>query len=353
MADEAGIDGSSLTFEEKVELLVSLSGVSQREAQLLLKASGEDLERAKALVGEFARRFVALRGVVDSRRAGRLYGGFFVLFEGKSGEVLSLEVFTALGERRGLYLDVDWEAFRRSLLELSQRAGGDFVARGNLLKALTSHLTPSVANRIYHQVLEGKLSEAEAELASAISDAFREEVSVSVRADLLNRVELGSSSLAPELPSLFAPREGEREEGEREEGVEFRVEGMMISCEPVVDPVSGVPVSDLQIGDPVYVRISDVTPMGSYVAMALKKLGIPPVFRLSAKEELPSGDYLLTFAIAREVFGRGKAKGDMKVKVRRTEVGGSPLGDFLSRWGVFLGLLALSLLMAYLVYQLL
>lgn len=352
MAEEAGMSGSSLTFEEKVELLVSLSGVSQREAQLLLKASGEDLERARALVGEFARRFVALRGVVDSRRAGRLYGGFFVLFEGKSGEVLSLEVFTALGERRGLYLDVDWEAFRRSLLELSQRAGGDFVARGNLLKALTSYLTPSVANRIYHQVLEGKLSEAETELASAISDAFREEVSVSVRADLLNRVELGSSSLAPELPSLFAPRE---EEGEREEGkeVEFRVEGMMISCEPVVDPVSGVPVSDLQIGDPVYVRISDVTPMGSYVAMALKKLGIPPVFRLSAKEELPSGDYLLTFAIAREVFGRGKAKGEMKVKVRRAEVGGRPLVDFLSRWGVFLGLLALSLLMAYLVYQLL
>ncbi len=356
--NEGSIDSSKKELSEKeaIQFLCEVFDCDPEEARLAYMGAGGDIQQAQRLLRDVLKRYVAVKCVFETRKSGKFYGGFFMLAEGKEGDLIVLNVFADYGQNKGLTVDANWEAFWKTIKQFVDEKMGDPALIAQVYKVLREYFTSAKINLFYLNTRQGDWGQVEKEIASVISNEFREDVYVSIKGELLNQIQLSMSDMGMELvrEDKEEPEEEESKE-EKKEKKEFKIEGLIVVCEPVVDPVSGVSPSEIEIGTPLYVKIVDPSPMGSYVAMALKKLGIPPIFRLKEKMQLDSGDWILMVNIARDVVGRMKVKDQVKLKVKVEEYKTTFVDELKHKINpkyVFIGIgIVFAILVGYIVYK--
>ncbi|MFP4687159.1 MAG: hypothetical protein ACLFN5_03515 [bacterium] len=169
---------------------------------------------------------------------------------------------------------------------------------------------------IFQEALDNALSDQESHLRRAIEAGDLGEIEPAIAAILSDSLDVRSPvlSLQPVVSRQIediadtTPTEAQEDEEERYE----------IPCEIEINPVKGVPLARIQIGDLIYVDLGNVTGENVKFVKPLNKRrdgsGLIPA-RLVARETTEAGTMKLVVQFAQGVFGVARCGKDMSLLV--------------------------------------
>lgn len=326
--------------------LCSLLRCSRGEVESAIRASQLHPDEAVAILQAAAPTFVAVKGRFEARKRGDLNGGFCLVADGISGELLDATYWVgsqALPE--AFQIQASWESVRASLRQIPVLPEKTLWKQ---LDQLLNRLFPATALNLLFRDPESVQPKI-GSLKEGLSRTFRVDFTCELQVERFHRLRLDMSPLAassappPETASPSAPPKGP-------EIAEIR-----IPCRPHLDPVRGRPLVDLRPGDLIQVVVEETTGLGRLIARILARTGRVSAFPVETVEVLPSGDILVRLSISEGVHGTFKMSGDIRVRLNAPE-SSRPLASFLrpdSSWGLLFLLVAAGLLfLALLLYVL-
>lgn len=308
---------TSLLPDSAFTELCTLLRCSRADVESAIRASRVDPEEAVAILHAAAPTYVAVKGRFEARKRGDLNGGFCIVADGISGQVLDTTFWVgpqALPE--AFQVQASWESVRSTLRQIPVLP--ERTIWRQLEQLLERLLPPTALNLLFRdpEALQAKT----AALKDGLSHTFRVDFVCSLQVERFHRLRVDLSPIAaappPESPPPQVVPKGP-------EIVEIRV-----TCRPHLDPVKGRPLKELKAGDLVQVVVEETTGLGRLIARVLARTGRVPSFPVESTEAMPSGDVVVRLSISEGVHGVFKMSGDVRIRILPKE----PLLPRLSLW---------------------
>ena len=292
-------------------------GVSDNEEYINAKL--EDVAAKKAEVG--ARKpneslnYMALKYTFAPTR-GDMGGAFCMIFEGATGEVVYKSLWiTRPYVQKAFKPSRDW----RSFTKLFPQFGPYEKLAGDKLNTLLDELLP-IQDRL--DIFEDgtnsssrRLTRVEAQIRKGFERATGCFFEVACEVELLTRGDLERAQI------IERPAEPENEEktdeNDETEKKERSFEGTVVLCIPVVDPVWGKPVSQVEPGDILEVKIEGETGPSGLVHKYLESTGQKPTFPVEVIERREDKTFI-TLRISDEIEGHMTLTKDLRLKAKHT-----------------------------------
>lgn len=274
-----------------------LSTPSENETDIKI----DEIEPADYLVLKFT--FVPTRGNVG--------GALCLIYEGASGEIISQQLWVARPYTPGdLTVNRNWRFFANTFSCL----GPYNKPFGEKLSYLLENLLPAEDRmNLFDETKKGEkqcLTSVTLNLRRGFERATLCFFNVDSNVELVTRSELEQAKLLEPLnpvPVLEDPVPSEPEDTAMQ---------TVIKCRPVIDPIGGKPVSEIQPGDIVEVEIVDKSAgAGALVYQFLGKTGLTSMFPV---EEIIFSEEKATIYlhISDEIKGKMSLRIDLKLKIK-------------------------------------
>ncbi len=205
---------------------------------------------------------------------------------------------------------------------------------------------------ILQEALSGELTDPDSALRSCIESGNLSELESYIEEILISSLDVRSPviTLQPVVTRKVEEMSDPTAGGPAEEGEEEEEERFEIPCEVEINPVKGVPLVRIQIGDLIYVDLGDVTGENVKFVKPLNKRrdesGLIPA-RLVARETTEAGTMKLTVQFAQGVYGVARTSKDISLLVPPETVsarafkstGTNPVEFFEQNWVIILTVL--------------
>ncbi len=292
-------------MDPKVAILMESLECSKEEAEMLLEASEGDIEKAIKYYNMIAKEYMVLALKIEANRISNLEGYFFVLANGKKGDIEEIEGAVIFKKQEDIDITVDWEAFREVIRKLKKEPTFDNLETDRLRGFLEKALNPSIINVIYKEYQKGDLREIREKLDKIFSEYFTEEIDFSYNITLISSLNLKKTE--------------EIEEKEENKEKEKKSIDIYVNVLPVVDPVKGKPVEKLTLGDKIYVKIVEDKPISEAVGKELNRTvddikDIAPC-TLRKMEKTETGSFELEVVLREGIIGKTIVKPDIRIKL--------------------------------------
>ncbi len=304
--------------DTKVSVVIDATSCTTEDAVKALTATGGDVNAAIDLVNRIARNYIAIKVWAQGRRSVKINFLLFVLANGVTGEVKKINAFATYDavSKDTISVDADWQSFCKTIDFLRGELIPEYGLEGRFNNYLWKTLSPSLVNRFYRCAREKECTYIKEFFSDSIRKSTEEEVVVELGVQLVSAEELKRST---EQPSEKKGEEEPETEAKKDAGELF------LSCMPVIEPVGGVSIDDLQPGERVFVRLVDNTPLGTVIKQffpnnPVDEDGNPiimvPVRKITATQ---TGRREVYVEIGRGILGRFLMNEALKVRVYREE----------------------------------
>lgn len=334
---------TDLVVDQAISELSSLLGCTAEEMEGALKLAGGEPDKAVAFLQSILPSAIAVKGTFEGRRANDPSGAFCLVFEGSSGKELNAVLW--VGSQRlpqAFSIEADWEAVRLALAEVT--APLDKTLFRGIERLLAETLDPTLINRLFRD--QESSTDLMARLRETLANHLRVDVLVKLHIETFNRLRLQQGGLMTSADQEMAAREEDRETEEKSPAT---LESIRVRCRPSLDPVRGMPLSQLRKGQRLHVSLEEHAGLAGLIVRMMNRSGRPSIFPVLSSSKSPAGDYLIELDLADGVIGVVKQTEDLKVRV---ESAGhdrpSP-----SRRGLLLLYLGAGLILALVLFQLL
>jgi hypothetical protein len=256
----------------------------------------------------------ALKCYFFTPKRGEIWGAFCLLFDGTTGEIME-NVFWVTRALAGAAIDVNvqWRALNKLIPQMGvyEKSLGDklsvlvvesfsFAARVDLWRSDK----PSLA-----------LSAVSNEIRNGFERATHCFLEFKMAFERMSKQDLTTAGVLP-LPG--AEGTAETEVSKPETG-EKSFTGTLITCLPVIDPVHGKPVSELEPGDMVEVKIQGGVGAGELIHRYLTSTNQDAIFPVESVERKDSDKTYVLLNVNDEVKGLISVTKDLRLRILKVD----------------------------------
>ena len=307
-------------IEDNIASVVAQTKVVREEALKALDRTDGDVGRAVELIKSSDRDIFIIKGKFTAPSADS-EGGFEVIIDASSREIerVIVSVFRLTGMRFSADINVPWTNFQETMYSMKTDEGEIFettqklhtflerdILRNNLDLIVDtgrtrnkSHLNMLFADWIQEVIYDGGLSaETEVEIISH-DDYRRSEAERSQRNQAQPPPKVTTNSAAKKSRKLTA----------------------ILTAELFIDPIGGVPISEIKAGDMVLIHITDGRDIARYIAQLVGGLRgneiVPLAARVESIDEGSSGRYTIKVRLGEGLSARMIGENKMKVRMAK------------------------------------
>lgn len=312
------------TNDQLVEGLVQKTGCDRTLAVMLLRFTGHDLDGAVRILEAVPQDVFAVKLKFITQVTGYV-GAFFFCYDQKARSVKRL--MGVISDERDIgKIDITdhWVDYESKLYEVATTRKVD----GARIEQLKSRIrSEAFTSRLAGMLKLGKPVKRENlanffvdELYNVFADT---NIAVKFEIEMTDAFELNKSSRAEEM--LDGENDSDEEEHEADRAgdqEQLRNESLIVlKLDPVLSPVSGTEVKDLEFGDELQVRISDEREIADYLSELIgakaDSIRVPVYTRLIDVRELEGGQIGVFTQFGPGILGSFKVPEDAKVLCRR------------------------------------
>lgn len=311
--------------EEIITELVASTGCDRSLAGMLLKFTGWDLDGARRIIEAVPKDIFALKMKFITQVTG-FFGALFLSYDDKNREIKRyIAVVTDDKEIGRINIEKHWTEFEEELYshartkkidglkvdQLKKRmVGEEFISRlANVLK---------VGRPVKKELLTNILVD---ELYNIFTDT---NIAVKFNIEMTDAFELNKGKEALQLGDITGedlnPEEVDTDIEKRERRERAEQSLIVLSVDPVLSPVSGTSIQDLEFGDEIQVRISDERDIADYLAELLgakvDSIRVPIFTKIIEVKELETGDLGVFTQFGPGILGMFKVPEEVKIATR-------------------------------------
>ncbi len=313
---------------EMVNELVETTGCDDFLANMLLRFTGGDVDGARRIIEAVPKDIFAVKLKFITQITG-YYGACFFCFDQKEQRINRFVAVISDDKEIGKFdLQTDWYNFEEQLYSYSRTKKIDGVKIDQLknlfvssefISRISPFLKPEqpVRNDLLNNLIVDELYNVFADTNIAVkfdiekTDAFRLNKNRDLRSE---ETETGES-----LSTEGADREKTGYEERKDQSL------IVLRVSPVLSPVSGSEVKDLEFGDEIQVRITDERDIADYLAELIggkvDRIRVPVFSKIIEVKEL-EGDSVGVFTqFGPGIFGMFKVPADAKIVTKINEEG--------------------------------
>lgn len=311
--------------EELLTELVTSTGCDRALAGMLLKFTGWDLEGARRIIEAVPKDICALKLKFITQITG-FFGALFMSYDEKKRVIKRfIAVITDDKDIGRIDVEKQWTEFEEELYshartkkidglkvdQLKKRmTGDDFISKlANVLK---------VGRPVKKELLNSILVD---ELYNIFTDT---NIAVKFDIEMTDAFELnkgkGISQAGNADGEELNPDEVDAEMEKQDQREKMEQSLIVLTVDPVLSPVSGTNIQDLEFGDEIQVRISDEREIADYLAELLgakvDSIRVPIFTKIIEVKELETGDLGVFTQFGPGILGMFKVPEDVKIATR-------------------------------------
>ena len=262
---------------------------------------------------EAPRLYGALKCCFYTPKRGDILGAFCLVFSGSSGEVLD-NVFwvTRSYEEISIDIDVGWREMNKRIPEIGpyeKNLGERLLA--SLLDTFSPHVRMEL---IRHPDDAGQLAIVAEDLRKSFERAAHYFLEFNIALERLARKDLVEAGLLPEEASDGGTKTDSTDSDEEKKSFA----GTLIHCLPIIDPVRGKAVSDLEPGDMVEVVIQSNTGAGGLIQQYLTSTKQDAIFPVASVEKKADEKIYIFLTVNEEIKGLITVTKDLRLRTLQT-----------------------------------
>ena len=305
-----------------VERLVDETGCDRVLASMLLKFTGNDIDGAKRIIDAVPKDIFAIKAKFITQITG-YYGALFFCYDEKEKKIK--RVMAIIGDDKEIGkidLSQEWQRFEEKLYQYAREKKVDAAKIEQLKKLVNSRefverLSEIIkVNRtVNNEALSNMLLD---ELYNIFADT---NIALKFEIDMTDAFALNKSLNDTDF-ILGDENKSGNEEGELEnQKVKRKNQSLVVlKVDPVLSPVRGIPIKDLEFGDEIQVRITDERDIADYLATLLggkvDSIRIPIYTKIIEVKELEGDNVGVIVQFGPGIMGMFKIPSDAKVVTR-------------------------------------
>ena len=311
--------------DELIHELVTYTGCDRALGGMLLKFTGWDLDGARRIIEAVPKDIFALKLKFITQITG-FYGALFMSYDEKKRVVKRfIAVITDDKDIGRIDVEKQWTEFEEELYnhartkkidglkvdQLKKRmTGDDFISKiANVLKVgrpVKKDLLNSIlVDELYNIFTDTNIA---VKFDIEMTDAFE----LNKGKGITQAGGMEGEELHPEDVDVELDKQGQQEKPEQSL--------IVLAVDPVLSPVSGISIQDLEFGDEIQVRISDEREIADYLAELLgakvDSIRVPIFTKIIEVKELETGDLGVFTQFGPGILGMFKVPEDVKIATR-------------------------------------
>jgi hypothetical protein len=321
--------------------LVESTGCDRTLAGMLLKFTGWDIDGARRIVEAVPKDIFALKMKFITQVTG-YFGALFLSYDEKKREIKRfIAVITDDKDIGRIDIRKPWSVFEEELYTYIRNKKIDGLKVDQLKKRMTDDefiarlaTVLRVGRPVKEELLNNLLVD---ELYNTFTDT---NIAVKFDIEMTDAFELNRGKEQAQIGSITGedlnPEEVDTAMDKQKQRPRPEQSLIVLSVDPVLAPVSGISIHDLEFGDEIQVRISDEREIADYLSELLgakvDSIKIPIFTKIIEVKELDTGDIGVFTQFGPGILGMFKVPGEVKVATRGTlEDEASPVQSSESR----------------------
>lgn len=236
---------------------------------MLLKFTGGDYDGAFHILRSVEKDIYILKGKFIAQ-SHKFYGSFLIIYNARIKGYHKLELVVKQDDKSGIEFDFQ-KSWREYLLDLELYKKRNLIDIDKSEKIL-AFLKSQRVMHFFESKFVSKKDINEDEIRHILTDSIINalgDVNVAVKLKI-EQTDIFELNRRIDTEAVFEPGTESVNTVSDTEDTDFDKELLKLKVEPVISPVSGVPVSELKIGDYIGVKIVDDRPVADYVSALLK-----------------------------------------------------------------------------------
>ncbi|MGQ9630663.1 MAG: DUF4899 domain-containing protein [bacterium] len=306
-----------------IERIMAETGCTEEQATLVLEYAGGDVDEAIKTIVSSEKFIYVIKGKFISNVT--KLRGLFVVFANVKTEAIERCAFLATDDQSFYLIDLDmkWSEFEESLYIRKFSKGVIQSASQDMQRALEHSLQGDQFKEKFFR----SLRDVDKDLTrNMLTDTLRTVSSVGGDVDVTINIEQIDLY---QFKGVSEPGEEKGEEGGKEkEGAPEEAPVTTVKTKLIVDPINGLPLSQLDRGDAVYLALiddGDVNEVAGYVSLNPATREVLNPVRIDNISSTDAGQVLVRTVLVPGIFGTATLRSmDVKIKVgpRRGDVEG-------------------------------
>ncbi len=316
-------------MDQRVKDLMYATGIDEKLATMLIEFTGGDIEGAQKIIKSMPKDYMALKMRYMGYKTHK-YGLILIILNMRSKEIEDTYVtIDNVMEASQMETSLKFEDFKEAIINYIKNKSIDLELMGRIREAITKD---EFKEKIFLKVVgenQINISQLKLDFAELFFKIITEpNCAIKIEEEPIDLFRLYKSKGA----YLKETKEGEEvKEGDTEEGAEKREELhirnislVLLKIEPILSPIKGTPVNELQIGDQIMVKITDEREIGNYLASLLgakeneNLIPIPTtIMEINRQEE--TGNIMIMVQFGPGIAGRMYVPPEIKLETPLTE----------------------------------
>jgi len=300
--------------------LIDETGCDEVLAAMLLKFTGNDIEGAKRIIEAVPKDIFAIKAKFITQITG-YYGSVFFCYDEKERKIKRIMIVIGDDKEIGKFdLSQDWREFEQKLYQYAREKKVDAAKIEQLKKLINSNEfierlsgIIKVNKPVNKETLNNMLLD---ELYNIFADT---NIALKFEIDMTDAFALNKS-----LSNInFNLEDSEKLDSEKsnEESAKRRNQSLIVlRVDPVLSPIRGIPMKELEFGDEIQVRITDERDIADYLAKLLggkvDSIRIPIYAKIVEIKDLEGDNSGVIVQFGPGIMGMFKIPSDAKVVTR-------------------------------------
>ena len=311
--------------EELINELVTSTGCDRILGGMLLKFTGWDLDGARRIIEAVPKDIFALKLKFITQITG-FFGALFLSYDEKKRVVKRfIAIITDDKEIGRVDVEKQWTEFEEELYSNARTRKIDGLKVDQLKKRMTGDEFISKLSNVLKVGRPVKKELLNSILVDELYNIFTDtNIAVKFDVEMTDAFELNKAKGIVQAGSIEGDEfnaeevDSEIDKQNQEEREEHSL--IVLSVDPVLSPVSGTSIQDLEFGDEIQVRISDEREIADYLAELLgakvDSIRVPIFTKIIEVKELETGDLGVFTQFGPGILGMFKVPEDVKIATR-------------------------------------
>jgi len=306
------------TNEELVEELAQSTGCDKNLAAMILKFTGWDKEGAQRIIDAVPKDIFAVKVKFITQITG-YFGAFFLCYDQKKHMVSRAIIVISEDRDVGkISLAINWRDFEEKLYDFSRNKKVDGLKIDQFKKQLLSEEFKSSLSGV---LKSGKTDEEKLNnlLVDELYNVFTDtNIAVKHHVQMVDAFDMNRGKESMQIGDPIEEKaETARDAGGEDTPHRLDQSLVVLKIDPVLSPVSGTAIKDLEFGDEIQVRITDERDIAGYLADLLgakvDDLRVPVMTKIVEVRELEGGNLGVITQFGPGIVGMFRVLEDTKI----------------------------------------
>lgn len=310
--------------DQKILQLQKETGCDPVLGKLILKFTGDDLDGAIKILKSVEKDIFVIRGKFVAQTV-KIYGSFIIFYNQKNKAVDKVVVIAKTEDRSAIEFDFEkgWNIFLQGLNDYQRKNATEIDVQSKFINAISGPKVISIFDKIFNkkEIDYEELKSFFEEIFIGIAGDIN--IAIKLKVDRSDAFEVNKGNIS-ENDIVFKDEKREDNKNEQKKSNLEQNQILLLKIDLELAPVDGRPLSELQPGELIGVKIVDDRPIAHYIASLLSGNTFEfeqnkIVFAELKDIKLTDNGILVRVEFGPGIYGETYYGEDVKVKIARLD----------------------------------